>query len=175
MFTPIYEQSGVNNNSVPKGLILIFTEGTIIGHKRFLDIFNFKKYIPIGDCINKIRHWKDDGWEITYLTSRKSVKQVNEIRDILKKFNFPGNLLYYRGVREKYKDIAENLFPDILIEDDCKSIGGKWQMTITYINNDIKDKIKSIVVKEFRGIDHLPDNVNELMKYNCSDSLSSSR
>jgi hypothetical protein len=78
---------------------------------------------------------------------------------------FPGNFLYYRRVKEKYKDIVEKLLPNIVIEDDCKSIGGKWQMTLTYIRKDIKEKIKSVVVKEFKGIDHLPDSVDGILKY----------
>ncbi len=35
-------------------------------------------------------------------------------------------------------------------------------MTITYVRKGIREKIKSIVVKEFGGIDHLPDNLDEL-------------
>ena len=163
MFIPLNENEVTNKNQL-KGLILIFTEGTIIGPKNIWNFFNHKKYIPIGNCINKIKNWHNEGWNIVYLTSRRSIKQVNEIKDILEKNNFPGSTLYYRGLKEKYKDIAEELVPNILIEDNCRSIGGKWQMTITYVKNDIKEKIKSIVVKEFKGIDHLPDNVNDLLK-----------
>ncbi|MFH1564916.1 MAG: hypothetical protein ABIC82_03640 [bacterium] len=32
-------------------------------------------------------------------------------------------------------------------------------MTITNVKPEIKQKIKSICVKEFKGIDHLPDNI----------------
>jgi len=53
--------------------------------------------------------------------------------------------------------------PDILIEDDCESIGGKNEMTITHINPKLKTKIKSITIKEFEGIDHLPDKISELL------------
>ena len=35
-------------------------------------------------------------------------------------------------------------------------------MTITHISPDIKEKIKSVVIKEFEGIDRLPDNINSL-------------
>ena len=35
-------------------------------------------------------------------------------------------------------------------------------MTITNVRPAIKKKIKSIVVKEFSGIDKLPDNVKKL-------------
>ena len=55
--------------------------------------------------------------------------------------------------------------PNILIEDDCESIGGDKEMTITHIKLGIKQRIKSVVIKEFGGIDNLPDNINELIKY----------
>ena len=38
-------------------------------------------------------------------------------------------------------------------------------MTITFIKPKIKEKIKSVVIKEFGGIDYLPDNLDELLKY----------
>ena len=64
-----------------------------------------------------------------------------------------GTRLYYRNEGESYKDIAEEIKPDILIEDDCKSIGGENQMCITFVEPKIKQNIKSIVIKEFQGID----------------------
>ena len=52
---------------------------------------------------------------------------------------------------------------DILIEDDCESIGGEPEMTYSHIREDLKPKIKSIIVKEFQGIDHLPDSLTALI------------
>jgi hypothetical protein len=85
---------------------------------------------------------------------------------LLLKLNFPGNRLYYRGKGQKYKDIIEEVVPDILIEDDCRSIGGAWQMCITHVNPECKTGLKSIVVREFRGIDHLPDLLDAHLVYN---------
>ena len=81
---------------------------------------------------------------------------------LLLKYEFVGSKLYYREKAEKYKNIVETVRPDVLIEDDCKSIGGSWQMGITYVEPQIKNAIQSIVVKEFKGIDHLPHDVQEL-------------
>lgn len=58
--------------------------------------------------------------------------------------------------------MAERLLPDIIVEDDCESIGGKEEMTYSHIRQDLKVKIKSVVVKEFEGIDHLPDKISDL-------------
>ena len=144
--------------------VLIFTEGTIIGPAKLSDWFNHKKYIPLKNSVEKIKAWENQGAEIYYLTSRKNLKEVNQIKNILVNYGFPGKGLYYRARKEKYKDIVEVLIPRIIIEDDCKSIGGKWQMTITYVREDIKNRIKSIVVKEFEGIEHLSNDINELLE-----------
>ena len=56
--------------------------------------------------------------------------------------------------------------PDVLIEDDCESIGGEKEMGYPHIKPELKRKMKSIVIKEFGGIDHLSDSIYELMKYN---------
>jgi len=82
----------------------------------------------------------------------------------LKKFGFIGAGLYYRSRGEKYKDIIETLQPNVLIEDDCRSIGGAWQMCITKVAPQIKDRIVSFVVEEFKGIDELPRKLSVLSK-----------
>ena len=68
----------------------------------------------------------------------------------------------FRGENEDYKDVVERNAPDILIEDDCESIGGAQEMTITHIRPEIRSKIKPITVEEFGGIDHIPDDVSRL-------------
>lgn len=142
--------------------IMVFVEGTIIKPKSWLSLYNFNHYIPIGNSVNIITEWKKQGANIVYCTSRKK-KQADQIASLLKKHGFTGTLLVAREQRESYKDIVELLQPDILIEDDCKSIGGESQMCITQVNPVIKEKIVSIVVPEFKGIDNLPANLERLM------------
>ena len=77
---------------------------------------------------------------------------------LLKKHNFRGHYLAAREPDESYADIIEALRSDILIEDDCKSIGGAWQMCITKVKPEIRKNIKSIIVPEFDGIDNLYAN-----------------
>ena len=68
----------------------------------------------------------------------------------------------FRQGKQTYKDIAEAVLPDVLVEDDCESIGGAEQMTTTNVDAAIKRRIKSIVVPEYGGIDHLPDKIESL-------------
>lgn len=106
---------------------------------------------------------------IIYCTSRKK-GQADDIAALLKRYGFDGSFLISRDPKETYKDIVEKLQPEILIEDDCKSIGGAWQMCITKVNREIKEKIFSIIVPEFKGIDNLPINIKELNGYNKGSS-----
>ncbi|MBI2011374.1 hypothetical protein HYS91_01265 [Candidatus Daviesbacteria bacterium] len=136
-------------------------------------VHDYASYIPISNAVQKITTWKNQGVVIMYLTSRRIKKEIEDIKDVLKKFNFPDQKnLYFRQQGEEYKDIVESLVPDIYIEDDCESIGGEEEMVYPYIDPKLKKKIKSIVVREFEGMDHLPDNLNTLKSYNM-DSVSS--
>lgn len=153
------------NGSQKNIRVMIFTEGTIIGPKSIFDHFNHASYLPINDSVNIIKSWKEQGAEIMYFTSRKKLSEVQEIKEILLNYDFPGSYLFYRDGKQKYNDIIESVVPDILIEDDCRSIGGTWQMCITYVKPEVKDKVKSIVVKEFKGIDHLPLLLSDLIQY----------
>ncbi|MFH0780318.1 MAG: hypothetical protein V1928_05745, partial [Parcubacteria group bacterium] len=51
---------------------------------------------------------------------------------------------------------------DILIEDDCQSIGAE---EIIAPKLDTELKIHSIIVPEFGGIDQLPDRLDDLKEY----------
>ena len=160
--------------------ILIFTEGTIIMHKNAVghtreeiveqvknnenSVKDCASYIPIGNAADKLSGWKNQGAEILYLSSRKTLEEIENIGQVLKKYNFPNGKLLFRQNNEEYKDVAERIVPDILIEDDCESIGGIDEMTITHVNSQIKTKMKSISVKEFGGIDFLPDKISALIK-----------
>lgn len=157
--------------------ILIFTEGTILMHssgfdvsreERVLQVKNFfaraprdfKSYIPVENSVETVKSWVSKGFEIYYLTSRRTLDEIADIQNVLIKNGFPSGQLLFRNKGEKYKDVAEKLLPDILIEDDCESIGGEPEMTYTNVDPKIKSKIKHIAVKEFGGIDKLADVIS---------------
>lgn len=159
--------------------ILLFTEGTIIMHKTGVghiraeivqqvqdkdpSVKKYASYVPIGKAIGKVAQWAKQGAEILYLTSRRTPPQIEEIRSVLKKYHFPRGKLLSRAGKENYKDVVERIVPALLIEDDCESIGAE-EITITHVNPKIRKAIKSILVKEFGGIDHLPDKIQDLLK-----------
>ena len=125
-------------------------------------VHDYKSYVPVGNAVKKLRNWKMGGAEILYLTSRAKPEEIEQIQHVLKKFKFPDGNFLFRRKNEEYKDVAERVIPDILVEDDCESIGGIKEMTITHVRPEIKKKIKSVSIKEFGGIDHLSDNISAL-------------
>jgi hypothetical protein len=160
--------------------ILIFLHGTLIMHasaerktreERVGQVINgdpsvleYASYIPVGNVVAKLKRWESQDAEIIYLSSHETAEDVEKDMLVLQRFGFPKGKILYRQNGESYKDIAERIIPDVLIEDDCESIGGTREMTITFVKPEIKEKIKSIVVREFSGIDDLPDNAEGLMK-----------
>lgn len=153
--------------------VLVFTEGTILMPSAGKDvsrekrvqqvkdkeksIHDFKNYIPVGNAVQKVINWITNGAEIYYLTSRRTLDEITDIQNVLLDNGFPSGTLLYRQNNEEYKDVAERLVPNVLIEDDCESIGGEVEMTYTNIKPEIKANIKHYPIKEFGGIDHLPD------------------
>ncbi len=160
--------------------ILVFVEGTILMQKKAFgesrdkivlqvknndpSIDDFANYIMIGQANLKLKKWQEQGAKILYLTSRTLAEEVAQIGEVLAKNNFPEGDLFYRKENQQYKDIVEYIKPDILIEDDCESIGGIKEMAISQVKPEIKNNIKLIVVKEFAGIDNLVDEISDLMK-----------
>jgi hypothetical protein len=155
---------------------LVFTEGTLIMHSgarglsreetvkqvqegKNTSIYEYKNYVPVGNSARKLHLWKNQGAEIVYLTSRMKPAEVEEIMNVLKKHGFPDGQLLFRGEGEEYKDVAERAMPNVIVEDDCESIGGESEMTYTHVEPELKKGIKSVAVKEFGGIGHLPDSI----------------
>ncbi len=144
--------------------IMIFVEGTIFKPKAKLYLFSFQNYVPVGNCVTIISRWHELGARICYCTSRKG-RHVGVIAKLLERYGLPGEKLYYRDRGQTYKDIVEAVKPDVLIEDDCKSIGGVRQMCITHVSPEVKKNINSVVVNEFEGIDHLEDQSLRIFKH----------
>jgi hypothetical protein len=160
--------------------IMIFTEGTIIMHKNGVgqsrarrvrqvmdndpSIHDYRSYVPIGDAAIKLARWKNQGAEIIYLTSRREREEINAVQYVLKRRGFPLGALEFRRAGEEYRDVVERILPDVLIEDDCESIGGAANMTITRTAPLLKAKIVSLPVPEFGGIDHLENDISIILR-----------
>jgi hypothetical protein len=160
---------------------MVFLHGTTIMHRTGVgrtreervqqvregdvSLHNYAAYIPVSAAVSKLWAWKDQGAEIVYLSSHTTGGGVAQDRFVLSAYGFPNGPVYFCHRGEAYQDVVERVMPDVLIEDDCESIGGEVEMTYPHIRSELKEQIKSIVVKEFGGIDHLPNKVSDLVGY----------
>jgi hypothetical protein len=137
--------------------ILVFTEGTIV-----YDRDRNGEWKLFGDAGGKLRAWQKNGATIVYMSSKKQTESLNKVRRALREGGAPEGKLLFRKGSEHYGRVAERARPDVIVEDDCKSIGGEVQMTFPKLTSRLKEKVKSVVVPEFGGIDHLPDSPQRL-------------
>lgn len=129
-------------------------------------VHDYASYIPVGKAAEKLQEWKKQGAELCYLSSHRNARDVEKDRFVLKRCAFPDGRIFYRRNREEYKDVVERIrpLPDVIVEDDCESIGGEVEMVYPNLRPESKKRINSIVVKEFGGIDCVPDGISELTK-----------
>jgi hypothetical protein len=165
---------------------MVFLHGTSIMHKnaagrtredrvqQFFDgdasLHDFASYVPVDNAVTKLQRWRQQGAEIVYLSSHRKPEDVEKDKLVLQKHGFPDGPVFFRHGGDQYSDVAEAVLPDILIEDDARCIGGEKEMTYPHIQPGLKVKIKSIVVKEFGGIDHLPDDIVALKDCGATDA-----
>ena len=161
--------------------IMVFLHGTAIMHPNAVgrtrgervrqvleddeSVHDFAAYVPVDNAARKLQVWRQQGTEIVYLSSHRQAEDIEKDRAVLRRYGFPDGPIFFRQGGEEYHDVAERVLPDILIEDDCESIGGEKEMTYPHLRPEMKARVKSIVVKEFGGLDHLPDDVSSLMNW----------
>lgn len=134
--------------------IMIFIEGTTFYTKFPLYLFTKHGYKPIGNAVNTVNALYDKGHSV-YLCSYVRRLKYKFIKSIIDFYGMKYTEILCREKGEQYSEIVERIKPDILIEDDCASIGGLKNCCITNVKEEIKLKIKSIIVPEFGGIDDI--------------------
>ncbi|HMD93443.1 MAG TPA: hypothetical protein VKG80_12460 [Trebonia sp.] len=160
--------------------LIVFLHGTVIMHSAAVgcsraervtqvmakdpSVRDYAGYVPVDGAVAKLRGWADAGGLIDYLSSHEKSHDVAADKLVLRTYGFPGGHVFSRQPSEMYSDIAERELPDVLIEDDCESIGAR-HITYPHISAAVRGRIKSIVVPEFGGIDHLPDNPGDLVAW----------
>jgi hypothetical protein len=160
--------------------LLVFLHGTVlmragavgvtraerVGHVRsgHPTVGDYAGYVPVGDAVAKLRRWQDAGARINYLSSHRNPDDVALDAFVLRTHGFPAGQVLARQPGESYGDVAGREAPDVLIEDDCESIG-PGQITYPQIPSAVRARIKSIIIPEFGGIDHLPDDPQALLTF----------
>jgi hypothetical protein len=160
--------------------ILVFTHGTIVMHReglgvsrtervrqsrqRVASVHDIAHYVPIDQARAKLWRWHDHGARIAYLGPSRTPESMARNELMLRQLDVPPGSLHHRGPGETYAGVVERLSPDVLVEDDCESIGGEVEMATPHLSASARARIACIVVPEFGGIDHLPDDPAELVR-----------
>jgi hypothetical protein len=160
--------------------LLVFLHGTVLMHAggvgvtragrvaqvraKHPTVSDYGAYVPVGEAVAKLRRWQDAGAVVHYLSSHRNPDDVALDAEVLRAYGFPAGRVLARLLGETYGDIAGREAPDVLIEDDCESIGA-GQVTYPQIPAAVRARIKSIIVHEFGGIDHLPDDPPALLRW----------
>jgi len=119
-------------------------------------------YVPIGSACEKLRAWVAQGAQVAYLTSHRNPIDVELDTKVLANHGFPPGRVLARSFTETYGEVVANDLPNILIEDDCESIG-TGEIAYFQVPQSLRWGIRSIIVSEFGGIDHLPNSLEELI------------
>jgi len=160
--------------------LLVFLHGTVLMHAggvgvtrtervaqvraKHPTVREYAAYVPVGEGAAKLRRWQDAGAVVDYLSSHRNPDDVALDALVLRTHGFPAGRVFARRPGETYGDIAGREAPDVLIEDDCESIGAN-QITYSQIPSAARARIKSIIIPEFGGIDHLPDDPQALLRW----------
>ena len=137
--------------------IMVFIEGTTFKTRFPMFLFTKYGYKPIGNAVEIVNEWKKAGHDI-YLCSYVRKRRYKFIKQIIDFYGMKYTEILCREKGEQYREIVERIRPDILVEDDCKSIGGQKEWCITNVRKELKEGILSIIVPEFKGIDDIKIN-----------------
>ena len=127
-------------------------------------IRDFGSYLPAEQVAERLRDWREQGAWIDYLSSHRDPSDVSADSAVISRHRLPDGRVLYRGPGESYGDVLARELPDLLIEDDCESIG-RSEMAHPQLPAELRARIKSVVVPEFAGFAGLPASLEELLAY----------
>jgi len=158
---------------------MVFLHGTAIMHssaagqpraervrqsaRRDHGVLDFGAYVPTDGAVDKVRTWQSAGAEICYLSSHRTAAAAAIDGAVLNAHGFPAGTIHFRAGDDCYPDVVCRAGAGVLVEDDCESIGGVAQTTAAALAHSAHRAIKCVIVPEFGGLAHLPDNPRRLV------------
>lgn len=117
--------------------------------------------MPTDAAVEKALSWQRHGADLCYLSSHRTAADVDLDRGVLTVHGFPSGLMFFREPGKSYADVACRTGANVVVEDDCEGIGGSAQM-IALALGPRAEQLHCVVVPEFGGLGHLPDDPDEL-------------
>jgi len=124
---------------------------------------DFASYIPTPGTAAKLAAWQRHGATLIYLSSHRARDDIRIDESVVSRYEFPAGPVHGRGDGEDYGTLIQRLGLDVLIEDDCESIGGAAQTCSAQMGPAVRASVRCIVLPEFLGLADLPADPAELL------------
>jgi hypothetical protein len=124
---------------------------------------DFASYVPTPGTAGKLAAWQRHGAAIVYLSSHRRPDDIRTDESVIRRYGFPAGPVHGRHEGEGYGPMVERLGLDVLVEDDCESIGGTAQTCAAQLSPAGRQSVRCIVLPEFSGLAGLPDDPAELL------------
>jgi hypothetical protein len=125
-------------------------------------VTEFGSYVPADATVEMALSWQRHGADLSYLSSHRTAADVDLDRGVLTTHGFPSGPVFFRKPTESYADVACRAGADVVVEDNCESIGGSAQMISSTLGPGAA-QVRCVVVPEFGGLMHLPDDPRDLL------------
>jgi len=158
--------------------IMVFLHGTAIMHAAAASqprpervrqsrdgepsVRDFASYVPAEAAVPKVAAWQRGGAQICYLSSHRDPRNVALDQTVLAGHGFPAGEVFFRQHGESYADVVRRAGADLLVEDDCESMGGAAQTTQASLAARHGRAVRCVLVPEFGGLAHLPGDPGRL-------------
>ena len=126
-------------------------------------VADFGAYIATPHAAGKLAAWRERGAVIVYLSSHRRAADLSADEAVIRRAGFPDGPVHARRDGEDYGALAGRLELDVLVEDDCESIGGAGQTCAARLSPDARRRIRCVLVPEFAGLGDLPDDPRVLL------------
>jgi hypothetical protein len=132
--------------------------------RRDPSVADFASYIPTPGTAQKLAAWQRHGAAIVYLSSHRRRDGIRADTTVIRRYGFPPGPVHGRQEGEDYGPLVTRLGLDVLVEDDCESIGGAAQTCTAQLGSAGRQSVRCVVLPEFSGLTRLPDDPAELLK-----------
>jgi hypothetical protein len=131
--------------------------------RRDPSVRDFASYVPTPGTAEVLAAWERNGATLVYLSSHRREDDVRTDESVIRRHGFPVGPVHGRQAGEDYGSLVARLGLDVLVEDDCESIGGAAQTCAAQMNSEARRSARCVVLPEFSGLAGLPANPAELL------------
>lgn len=131
--------------------------------RRDPSVADFASYLPTPGTAAKLAAWERHGAALVYLSSHRRPDDIRADESVIRRYGFPAGPVYGRHEGEDCGQLVERLGLDVLVEDDCASIGGAGQTCAAQLSCAGRQSVRCVVLPEFSGLADLPDSPAELL------------